>query len=139
MSLSAIPRTLRASVAERDSGQCRYCGLSQTGQAAAFHVNHVIPKSKGGLTSLENLVLQCPHCSLHKSNKVDGVDRETHSTAPLFHPLRQNWREHFAVVADGTCVGLTAVGRVTVAELRMNDPLPKTARALQSLLGLNRL
>ena len=59
--------------------------------------------------------------------------------ARLFHPLHERWAEHFSLQNDGTCVGLTPVGRVTVEELRMNEPLPKTARALQLLLGLIRL
>jgi hypothetical protein len=35
------------------------------------------------------------------------------------------------VTSDGTCVGRTPTGRATVTALRMNDPLPRTARALQ--------
>lgn len=136
MSLSSIPRAIRLSVFERDGGQCQYRRLHQTGQAAVFHVNHVVPRSKGGPTTLENLVLQCPHCSLHKSDKTSALDPMTQAQASLFHPLQQRWPEHFALHADGTCVGLTATGRATVEALRMNDPLPRTARALQIMLGV---
>lgn len=136
MSLSAIPRPLRAAVATRDDGACQYCKLHQTGQAAAFHVDHVIPRSRGGATALDNLALQCPHCSLHKSDRLGGLDPETGEQAPLFHPLRDIWHEHFKLLGDGTCAGVTATGRATAAALRMNDPLPKTARALQLMLRM---
>ena len=138
MTLSSIPRTLRAVVAARDGGRCRYCRLRQVGQAATFHVDHVVPRSRGGATSADNLVLQCPSCSARKSNKVDGSDPQTGATVPLFHPLRQAWADHFSTRDDGTCVGLTPTGRATVAALGMNDPLPKTARAFQIMLGLLR-
>lgn len=136
MSLSAIPRSLRVEVQIRDMNRCRYCRLCQLGQGAAFHINHVTPKSEGGLTTLENLVLQCPHCSLHKSNKLGGFDPDTQTYSLLFHPLAETWPEHFQVDRDGSLVGKTAIGRVTVAELRMNDLIPRTARSLQFLLGL---
>lgn len=68
---------------------------------------------------------------VHKSNKVSALDPMTGAELPLFHPLLQRWDEHFRIAEDGTCEGLTPVGRATVAALRMNDPLPKTARAMQ--------
>lgn len=136
MSLSSISTTLRAAVAERDAGRCGYCRLSQVGQVAAFHVDHVEPRSRGGPTSVENLVLQCPHCSLRKSNKVSGTDPDTATHRPLFHPLRQEWAEHFELCADASLRGLTPTGRAIVAALRMNDPIPLTARFHQRRLGL---
>ena len=131
MSLSSIPRELRQTVFIRDQGRCRYCGLRQFGQGAAFHINHIIPRSKGGTTAAENLALQCPCCSLHKSNKLTAIDPLTQTLVELFHPLQQAWAEHFAQESDGTCVGLTPTGRATVEALHMNDPISRTARALQ--------
>ena len=60
---------LRELVFTRDGGRCRYCGLRQYGQGAVFHIDHVLPRSRGGLTTPETLVLQCPYCSLHKADK----------------------------------------------------------------------
>lgn len=136
MSLSSIPRPLRVAVAKRDAGRCTYCGLRQVGQGSVFHIDHVIPRSRGGETALDNLVLQCPWCSLHKSNKTESIDPETGATVGLFHPVTQSWDEHFRLEHDGTCVGLTTIGRATIAALRLNEPLPKSARSLQRLLGL---
>jgi hypothetical protein len=54
----------------------------------------------------------------------------------LFHPLKENWQEHFSISVTGECRGLTAKGRATVAALRMNDRLPRIAREIQIHLGL---
>jgi hypothetical protein len=136
VSRSSIPQSMRAAVSARDRDQCRYCGLAQFGHGAAFHVDHILPRSRGGTTELANLALQCPNCSLHKANRVDAVDGETGTRVPLFHPLRQTWREHFSLTEDGMIAARTAVGRATVAALRMNDPIPRVARACQLMLGL---
>jgi len=108
----------------------------QVGQGALFHVNHVIPKSKGGQTDLANLVLQCPYCSLHKSNKTVAIDPVGGESNSLFHPLQQRWEEHFAMDANGFCSGTTPTGRATIEALRVNDPLPRIARAIQVRLGI---
>jgi hypothetical protein len=135
VSLSAIPRPLRVAVFQRDGGRCRYCLLHQVGQAAVFHVDHIIPKSKGGETMIENLALQCPHCSLHKASKTHGVDPLDGAIVPLFHPLRNVWAEHFHLTAEGNVSGTSAVGRATVDALQMNTPLVRTARAMQTGIG----
>ncbi|HVS72606.1 MAG TPA: HNH endonuclease signature motif containing protein [Phycisphaerae bacterium] len=136
MSLSAIPSALRKQIFTRDAARCRYCGLLQIGQAAVFHINHILPRSAGGLTIADNLVLQCPSCSLHKSNKTTALDPETRLWAALFHPLEQNWNQHFSLDEHGAVRGLTPAGRATSVALHMNDPLPLIARALQLRLGL---
>ena len=136
MSLSAIPKPLRNLVFARDKGRCQYCHLCQRGQGSIFHINHVVPKSKGGETKEENLVLQCPHCSMHKSNKMTLVDAVSGKESGLFHPLRDEWEKHFVLVFDGTCRGTTPVGRVTVRALEMNRPIILVARLLQIRQGL---
>lgn len=74
MSLSSIRRDLRAAVFVRDQGRCQYCRLAQFGHGSMFHIDHIIPRSKGGATELENLALQCPGCSLHKATRTAVVD-----------------------------------------------------------------
>jgi hypothetical protein len=135
VSLSAIPKALRQRLFERDRGRCSYCRLAQVAQVAVFHINHIIPKSKGGLTEESNLALQCPHCSLRKSDKVASRDPVDGIIVPLFHPLLQRWDDHFALTVDGRCRGLSTVGRATIEALRMNDPLPRIARLVQIRLG----
>jgi hypothetical protein len=136
VSLSSIPRSLRSTVYERDAGQCQYCHLRQVGQAALFHVDHIVPRSKSGATVIENLALQCPHCSLRKSSKTHGIDPHGGDETLLFHPLRHVWTEHFRLETDGSIVGVSPIGRTTVEALQMNAPIVRTARAIQVAIGL---
>jgi rubredoxin len=60
---------LRFTVFQRDGFRCRYCGVS-IDDGAILHADHVIPESKGGLTTLENLVTACIDCNLGKSDRL---------------------------------------------------------------------
>ena len=139
MSRSSIPAGLRAEVFARDGGRCTWCQMAQLGHGATFHVDHVRPRSRGGTTTLDNLALQCPSCSLHKSDKVEARDPLTGELVALFHPLTQEWHDHFRLEEDGACLGLTPVGRASVEALAMNLPIPRFARACQITLGLIRV
>lgn len=46
---------------------CTYCG---TCCKDSFHVDHVIPLSKGGEHAIENLAIACPSCNFSKNNKL---------------------------------------------------------------------
>lgn len=59
---------LRFDVFRRDGFKCRYCGRS-VDDGAILHADHVIPASKGGPTSIDNLVTACIECNLGKSDK----------------------------------------------------------------------
>jgi hypothetical protein len=110
--------------------------LNQIGQGAAFHINHVIPRSKGGSTNSGNLVLQCTNCSLHKAAKLVVIDQLTGAGVGLFHPLLMKWEEHFQMTRDGHYRGISAIGRATVDALGMNRSRPLVARSIQIQLGL---
>ena len=58
---------LRLLVVNRAGNRCEYCRLSQEGQEATFHIDHITPKARGGLTEPKNLALACVSCSLRKS------------------------------------------------------------------------
>lgn len=60
---------LRFSVFMRDGFCCRYCGMG-AGDGAILHADHVMPASKGGPTTIDNLVTSCLECNLGKSNKL---------------------------------------------------------------------
>jgi len=60
---------LRFKVLQRDGFACRHCGDSPAKSPGVdLHVDHIIPWSKGGETSLENLQTLCSKCNLGKSN-----------------------------------------------------------------------
>lgn len=60
-----IPKEVVDAVWNRDGGRCVYCGSTEN-----LHLDHIIPFSKGGDTSVENLQLLCQKCNLQKSNKI---------------------------------------------------------------------
>ena len=60
-----IPKDVADAVWNRDGGKCVYCGSTEN-----LHFDHIIPFSKGGDTSVENLQLLCRKCNLEKSNKI---------------------------------------------------------------------
>lgn len=60
-----IPREIVDAVYKRDGGRCVYCGSTQN-----LQLDHIIPFSKGGATTLENLQLLCQKCNIEKSNKI---------------------------------------------------------------------
>jgi len=61
---------LRFRVLQRDQFRCRLCGRSPaTELTCELHVDHVVPFSKGGKTTLENLQALCSHCNVGKSNR----------------------------------------------------------------------
>lgn len=60
-----IPKEVVDAVWNRDGGKCVYCGSTKN-----LHLDHIIPFSKGGATTVENLQLLCEKCNLQKSNKI---------------------------------------------------------------------
>ena len=117
--MGAIPAALCSLVVERARNRCEYYGLSQEGQEARFHVDHVLPRASGGRTVSENLGLACVSCSLHKAARLTAPDPETGRDVPLFNPRRDRWEEHFQWI--GVRVrGCTQTGRATVEALQMN-------------------
>lgn len=60
-----IPQEVVDAVYKRDGGRCVRCGSTEN-----LQLDHIVPFSKGGATSLENLQLLCQKCNLEKSNKI---------------------------------------------------------------------
>jgi hypothetical protein len=124
-----ISASLRRKLAEESRHRCGYCLTTEANTGIPMTVDHIIPRAKGGKTTLANLWLACYRCNEFKGARTQAEDPLTGENVPLFNPRTQVWTEHFAWSADGTqIIGLTAVGRATVIALRMNDALRVTAR-----------
>jgi hypothetical protein len=94
-----------------------------------LHVEHIIPKDAGGLTSEENLCLACQSCNRSKWYNTHARDPISTQIVPLFNPNTQNWFEHFRWSEDGArIIGLTPCGRATVIALQLNNPYMVRAR-----------
>ena len=59
---------MRYDVLKRDEFKCKKCGITVK-DGAKLHVDHIIPVSKGGITTLSNLQTLCDRCNLGKSDK----------------------------------------------------------------------
>jgi len=67
----SIPLNIRVKVLNRDNFRCIFCGKSPaTDVGVKLHVDHIVPFSKGGTNSLDNLQTLCQDCNLGKSNEV---------------------------------------------------------------------
>lgn len=132
--MSHISAVLRRSVIARAANRCEYCRLAQQGQAATFHVDHVVPLANNGPTTLENLALACVACSLYKGARQEAIDPQSGEEAPIFSPRRQVWSEHFRWEGE-RIVGLTATGRATVDALKMNRPIILAIRTEERVIG----
>lgn len=132
--MGTIPTDLRRVVLQRAGSHCEYCGLSQDGQEAVFHIDHIVPIAEGGQTVAENLALACVSCSLRKGARQTAIDPKTGSDVALFNPRQNRWSEHFHF--DGVrLVGLTATGRAMVKALQMNRPLILAIRHEETFRG----
>ncbi|MEW6208233.1 MAG: HNH endonuclease signature motif containing protein [Acidobacteriota bacterium] len=111
---------LRHLVAERAQWRCEYCLSPSAYSMQSLEADHIIPISKGGRNTADNLALSCG-CNRFKSNKTHARDPRTGKLAPLFNPRRQEWSKHFEWSADSlSIIGRTATGRATVEELNLN-------------------
>ncbi|GAA0508202.1 TerD family protein [Deinococcus depolymerans] len=61
----SIPQKVKLEVWQRDQGKCVECGDSNY-----LEFDHVIPHSKGGASTVNNLQLLCRRCNLQKSNRL---------------------------------------------------------------------
>ena len=59
-----VPARMRYRVLERDGHKCSSCGA--TAQEAKLHVDHIVPYSKGGETTMDNLRALCADCNIGK-------------------------------------------------------------------------
>jgi 5-methylcytosine-specific restriction endonuclease McrA len=69
----------RRTVFARDSHRCQYCG------SAAESIDHVVPKSRGGLHAWDNVVAACRRCNTRKEDHLPneaGLVLRRHPVAP---------------------------------------------------------
>ena len=84
-----IPERLRRQVNERARGRCEYC-QTQESIVIEMEIDHIIPVSREGETSLVNLCLSCSGCNVFKRDLVAAIDPETGAETALFNPRTQN-------------------------------------------------
>ena len=116
-----IPAELRRMVVARARNRCEYCRYPGRYAPQTPPLDHILPREAGGLTTADNLAESCSGCNGHKATRTTALDPVTGLVVPLFHPRQQRWDEHFAWSEDSLrLIGLTPVGRATVAALLLN-------------------
>jgi len=129
-----IPVFLRKLVIRRACNRCEYCLLSQEGQEATFHIDHVIPVAEGGQTVSENLALACVSCSLRKGARKFVRREDTGVMVSIYNPRTDEWNEHFKW--KGFLIeGISPTGTATVQALGLNRRLIVSIREEEYLLG----
>ncbi len=79
---SRYPAFTRFNVFLRDSFRCQYCDLRRPTPELTF--DHVVPRSKGGRTSWDNVVTACGICNMRKGSRLPSQCG--------MHPRRAPWR-----------------------------------------------
>ncbi|OUD14999.1 HNH endonuclease [Thioflexithrix psekupsensis] len=78
-----IPTVTRREVLRRDRHTCQYCGSTKN-----LTIDHVIPRSKGGGHTWDNVVTACERCNSHKGDRLPqqvGMTLRTQPKTPM-HP-----------------------------------------------------
>lgn len=78
-------RFSRRNIFERDKNTCQYCGRRYA--KSELTIDHVVPRSKGGYDSWENLVLACVKCNVRKGDRTP----EEASMPLLKKPVKPAW------------------------------------------------
>jgi len=121
MTVKPINRQLRHTVTERAKGCCEYCKSQEIFSTQNLSVEHIIPISKNGSTTADNLALACQGCNNYKYTKTQGIDPITNEITNLYHPRQQQWQDHFTWDDEySKIIGLTPTGRATVVVLKLN-------------------
>ncbi|MEA5503806.1 HNH endonuclease [Halotia wernerae UHCC 0503] len=87
----------RRNILHRDSHSCQYCGYA----GDELTLDHVIPRSRGGGDTWENIVTACVRCNVKKGNRTP---HEAHM--PLRHSPRQPYSSLYFEVSKHLKSGL---------------------------------
>ena len=121
MTKQRISGRLRQLVRRRAKGYCEYCLCPEACATQSHSIEHIMPKSRGGTSTEDNLALSCQGCNGSKYNKTQSPDPMTNRAVPLFHPRKHDWHEHFVWSPDGLYLtGLSPIGRATIQALDLN-------------------
>lgn len=87
---SRFPAFTRFNVFLRDRFECQYCGSKND-----LTFDHLVPRSKGGQTTWDNVLAACSPCNLKKGNKLlkdCGMHVRHMPFQPTVHELHNNGR-----------------------------------------------
>ncbi len=96
-----VPAVTRREVLRRDHYTCQYCGSTKS-----LTIDHIIPRSKGGKNTWDNVVAACERCNSRKGDRTllqAGMSLKSQPKTPM-HPAvmfaEEFWRSQNAKKAD---------------------------------------
>jgi hypothetical protein len=102
-----------------------------------LEIEHLTPVSLGGTDARESLRLSCHKCNKLRSNLLVAIDPLTQQEVRLFNPRCDPWGDYFLWQDEGLfMISRTAIGRATVAALRLNDSYHQSARSVWMIAGI---
>ena len=129
-----VPRMVQRKISRRalfarDGWRCVYCGSA----GSRLTLDHVIPRSRGGDSSWENVVTSCAPCNLRKGNRLP---HEVHMVLPASpgRPLRccSSGSRHRRSPFAGSVISLPTRRRLLVSRSRRPDVPRAVPRAAPS-------
>ncbi len=125
-------------IRERAKHCCEYCKSPDSFSTELFSCEHILPRSKNGSNSIDNLAFACIGCNIFKSDKIQGIDPVSRTIFPLFNPRAMEWETHF--IWNNTfqlMIGKTAIGRATIETLKLNRPPLQNLRKALVAVGVH--
>ncbi len=55
---------------DRQKGRCYWCSKKLDKKKRTYHVDHVIPLTRGGSNDISNVVIACPHCNMSRNDRL---------------------------------------------------------------------
>ena len=89
----------RRNIYARDQNRCQYCGKKSS--TSELSLDHVIPRSRGGPTTWENIVCSCLTCNVRKGGRTPreaSMKLIKRPTKPRFSPVM-----HLALSSSKYC------------------------------------
>jgi 5-methylcytosine-specific restriction endonuclease McrA len=85
----------RRNIFKRDRYTCQYCGCQPGSEELT--IDHVVPRSRGGVSSWENCVLACVACNKRKANRTPqeaGMRLRARPSRPSWRPVYATHSQH---------------------------------------------
>lgn len=105
-------------------GLCGYCGKNEYYFYELFHIDHFAPKSKfdNRKDDYSNLVLACPQCNRHKSNKwaTDDAYTSIKDNEGFVDPATEEYDKHLHRDENGKIIADTKVGEYMYNAFKFN-------------------
>jgi hypothetical protein len=121
MSVTYVSVELRQLVVSRAESICEYCLIAEEDTFFGCEVDHIISEKHGGPTLADNLAYACVACNQMKGSDVASIDWESGELTRLFDPRKDKWSELFGLGAGFVIEARSAIGRVTISLLGLNQ------------------